>query len=126
MRITQILGGKVLSVTDLQLGEKKDDIAYQIKFVLNDIERTFVYAKYEVSFKYAHPFENTPVRTFLISQNPDALLLKAIPDTLLELPDGLAMARAAVTKEEQLVLSDARTYNWQNLSFTMMNHNLFF
>ncbi|KTD11364.1 hypothetical protein [Legionella jamestowniensis] len=112
LRITQILGGKILSVATKQVGDSETDIVHEIKFLWNDIERSFIYAQYEVCCNYQLPEESSSVRDFLLSQNPDALLLKAIPDVLLAYPDGLAMAKALVRHESQLVLSDTRTYNW--------------
>ncbi|MCL9682570.1 hypothetical protein [Legionella maioricensis] len=112
LRITQILGGEILSVEKTKVGEGKDDFIYYINFMLNDLQRTFIYAKYEVNCNSFLPTPNSPVRDYLISQSPDALLLKAIPDVLLTYEDGLTLALASVSQEEQIVLSDARTYNW--------------
>lgn len=112
LRITQVLGGEILSVDKNQLGEGKNDCVYQIHFMLDGIERTFIYAKYEIQTENSLTTINSPVRDYLVSQTPDALLLKAIPDYLLECKDGLALACASVTQSEQIVVSDARTYSW--------------
>ncbi|ASQ45664.1 hypothetical protein [Legionella clemsonensis] len=119
LRITQILGGKILSVGTKQIGKTENDIIHEIKFLLDDIERSFIYAQYEIYCDYRLPDESSPVRDFLLSQNPDALLLKAIPDILFAYPDGLAMAKASVMHESQLVLSDTRTYNWNKMAHQM-------
>ncbi|CEK10956.1 hypothetical protein [Legionella hackeliae] len=116
LRITQTLGGEVLSVERKQLGDTVEDSVHEIKFLLDNIERSFIYAQYEINFALILPSNSSPIRDFLVSQNPDALLLKAIPDVLLEYPDGLAVTKASVTQESQIVLSDARTYNWQKRS----------
>lgn len=112
LRITQILGGEIISVEKTKVGEGKEDCIYQIDFMLDNLKRTFIYAKYEVNFNQLLLTSSSPVRNYLVSQSPDALLLKAIPDVLLSCEDGLALALASVSKEEQIVLSDARTYNW--------------
>ncbi len=112
LRITQILGGEILSVEKNKIGEGKSDCVYQIDFMLNNIKRTFIYAKYEVNCDHYLPTTSSPVRDYLVSQSPDALLLKAIPDVLLNCEDGLALACASVSREDQIVLSDSRTFNW--------------
>lgn len=113
LRITQILNGEVISLEKIRIGDGENDIIYQINFMLDNIKRTFIYAKYEINCEHDSPVASSPVRDYLVSQSPDALLLKAIPDTLLTYKDGLALAIASVSQEKQIVLSDARTYNWK-------------
>ncbi|WED43656.1 hypothetical protein [Legionella cardiaca] len=112
LRITQVLGGEILKIETEQLGPDKEDVIHHVHFMLDDVERRFTYAKYEV--KRRTEIVDSPVRNYLVSQNPDALLLKAIPDVLLtQYDDGLEMALATVNRKEQIVISDGRTYNWE-------------